>query len=77
MSTHPAPAEGQVTRPVVHQDTPPLKQVRAGIDRLHPVPDHMRQGRLDHLPGMVRFLGCPIAEAGSETVRHRRDPLLA
>ena len=45
---------GQVTRPVVHQDTPALKQVRASIGRLDPVPDHMRQGRLDHLPGMIR-----------------------
>ena len=46
----------QVPRPVVHQDTPSFEQVRAGIGRLHPVPDHMRQGRLDHLPGMVRLL---------------------
>ena len=45
---------GEVTRPVVHQDTPALEQVRAGIGRLDPVPDHMRQGRLDHLPGMIR-----------------------
>ena len=45
----------EVTRPVVHQDTPALEQVRAGIGRLHPVPNHMRQGRLDHPPGMVRL----------------------
>ena len=45
---------GQVTRPVVHQDMPAFEQVRAGIGRLDPVPDHMRQGRLDHLPGMIR-----------------------
>jgi len=42
---------GQVTRPIVHQDTPAFEQVRAGIVRLDPVPDHMRQGRLDHPPG--------------------------
>ena len=30
---------GQVTRPVVHQDAPALKQVRAGIGRLDLVPD--------------------------------------
>ena len=48
---------GQVTRPVIHQDLPAFEQVRAGIGRLHPVPDHMRQGRLDHLPGMVRRPG--------------------
>ena len=47
---------GQVTRPVAHQDLPAFEQVRAGIGRLHPVPDHMRQGRLDHLPGMIRLL---------------------
>ena len=45
---------GQVTRPVVHQDTPAFEQVRAGIGRLHPVADHVRQGRLDHFPGMIR-----------------------
>ena len=49
------PPLGKVTCPVVHQDTPALEQVRARIGRLHPVPDHMRQGRLDHLPGMVRL----------------------
>ena len=68
---------GQVTRPVVHQDTPALEQVRAGIGRLDLVPDHMRQGRLDHLPGMIGLLGCPIAEAGAEPVRHGRNPKLA
>ena len=68
---------GQVTRPVVHQDTPALEQVRAGIGRLHPVPDHMRQGRLDHLSGMVRLLTRPVPEAGAETVRHGRNPKLA
>ena len=36
---------GQKTRPVIHQDTPALEQVRGGIGRLDPVPDHMRQGR--------------------------------
>ena len=46
---------GQVARPVVHQDTPALEQVRAGIGHLNPVPDPMRHGRLDHLPGMI----CP------------------
>ncbi len=37
---------GQVTCPVVHQDTPAVEQVGAGIGCLDPVPDHMRQGRL-------------------------------
>ena len=53
----------QVTRPVIHQDLPAFEQVRAGIGGLHPVPDHMRQGRLDHLPGMVRLLTCPVPES--------------
>ncbi len=44
---------GQVTCPVLHQDTPAVEQVGAGIGRLDPVANHMRQGRLDHLPGMV------------------------
>ena len=47
---------GQVTRPLVHQCPPAFKQVRAGVGRLDPVLDHMRQGRLDHLSGMIRLL---------------------
>ena len=49
----------EVGGPVVHQDTPALEQVRAGIGRLDPVPDHMRQGRLDDFPGMIRQLMNP------------------
>ena len=49
----------QVPRPVDHQRAPAFEQVRAGIGCLDPVPDHMRQGRLDHLPGMIGFLTCP------------------
>ena len=48
---------GRVTRSVVHQDTSALKQVRAGIGRLGPALKDMRQGRLDHLSGMVCRLG--------------------
>ena len=36
---------GQVTRPVVHQDSLAFKQVRAGIGCLDPVLDHVRHGR--------------------------------
>ena len=42
---------GQITRPVVYQDTPALEQVGVGIGCLDLVPDHMRQGRLDQLRG--------------------------
>ena len=59
---------GQVTRPILHQDTPPLEQVRAGVGRLDLVPDYMRQGRLDHLSWMIRLLGRPVPETGAETV---------
>ena len=64
---------GQVPGPVVHDDAVPLKQVGAGIGLLHPVPDHMRQDRLDHLPGMVRLFGRPVPEPRPEAVRHGRD----
>ena len=43
---------------------------------LDPVPDHMRQGCLDHLPGMIRLLPRPVPEGRAETVRHGRDPVL-
>ena len=46
-----------------HADTPAIEQVRAGIGCLHPVPDRIRQGRLDHPPGMVRLLTCPVPES--------------
>ena len=39
----------------VHYTAPAVEQVGASIGRLDPVPDHMRQGRLDNLPGMVRL----------------------
>ena len=58
---------GQVTRPVVHQDTPALEQVGAGIGRLYTVPDRMCQGRLDHLPGMIGLLSRPVPETGAVT----------
>ena len=58
---------GQITRPVIHQDTPALEQVGAGIGRLDPVANHMRKGRLDHLPGIIRLFGRPVPEAGAET----------
>ena len=61
---------GQVTRPVVHQDTPAFEQVRAGIGCLDPVPDHMRQGRLDHHPGMIRLQ--PFGNTGHGPVPRRR-----
>ncbi len=60
---------GQVTRPVVHQDTAALEQVRAGIGCLHPVPNDMRQGRLDDLPGMVRLQ--PFGNTGHGPVPRR------
>ena len=45
---------GQVGRPVVHQDTPWLKEVGTCIGGFDLVSDHMRQGRLDHLAWMIR-----------------------
>ncbi len=61
---------GQVPRPVVHQPAPPLEQVRAGIGRLDPVADHMGQGRLFHLPWMIRLR--PFGNTGHGPVLRRR-----
>ena len=61
---------GQVPRPLVHQCPPALEQVQAGIGRLHPVLDHMRQGRLDHFPGMIRLQ--PFGNTGRGPVPRRR-----
>ena len=73
VSTPRAPAPprplSQVTRPVVHQDTPPLEQVRAAVGRLDTVADHMCQGRLDHLPRMVRLQ--PFGNSGHGPVPRR------
>ena len=76
-SVRPSTPAGQVAGPVIHEPAATLEQVRAGIGRLHPVPDHMRQSRLNHLPGMIRILSRPVSEAGAEAVRHRRDRLPA
>ena len=67
----------QVPRPVDHQRAPAFEQVRAGIGCLDPVPDHMRQSRLDHFSWMIGLLTCPVPEAGAETVRHGSNPKLA
>ena len=64
----------QVTRPVVHQDTLALEQFRAGIGRLHPVADHMRQGCFDHLPGMVLLQ--LFGNTGHDLVPRRRGDAL-
>ena len=53
------PAHGQVTRPLVLQHPSALKQVRAGIGCLDPVPDHMRQGS-SH--GVARLIPDPRRE---------------
>ncbi len=55
----------------------PASGEKCGIGRLHPVADYMRQGRLDHLPGMVCLLSRPVPEGRAESVRHRRNPKLA
>jgi len=59
---------GHVAAPVIHEPAPALEQVGAGIGRLDPILDHMRQGRLNHLPGMVGFLSRPVPEAGATAV---------
>ena len=48
---------GQVERPVIHQDTPAFEQVGTRIGGFDLVPDHVRQGRLDHFSGMIRRQG--------------------
>ena len=74
VSTPRAPAPprplGQVTRPVVHQDTPALEQVQAGIGRLDLVPDCMRLDRLDHLLEMVCLQ--PFGNSGHGPLPRRR-----
>ena len=54
---------GQVRCPIVHEPTSALEQVCASIGCLDPVLYHMRQGRLDDLARMIRFLGRPVPEA--------------
>ena len=54
----------EVGGPVVHEPSPPREQVRAGV------------GRLDDLAQMVRLLGRPVAETGTEPVRDDRNAAL-
>ena len=51
-----ATSTGEVRRPVVHEPASALEQVRAPIGCLDPVLDHVREGRLDDLPRMIRLL---------------------
>ena len=46
--------------PFLHQDRTEIEQARAGIGRLHPTADHMRQGCLDHLAGMIGLQVNPV-----------------
>ena len=64
---------GQVTCPVVHKGTSAVEQVRAGTGHLDSIAEHMCQGRLYHLPGMIGLFTCSVSEAGAEPVRHRRN----
>ena len=50
---------GEVTRPFAPQHTAPFELAGAGIGGLDAVPNHMRQGSLHHLPGIVRCLRRP------------------
>ena len=57
--------------PIVHEQPPPLEQVRASIGRFDWVADHVGQRRLDHFPRVVGLLCRPVAEARPEAVRQR------
>ena len=52
----------QIGRPVLHEPTPTLEQIRAPVRRLNLVVHHMRQRRLHDLSGMIRLFGRPVAE---------------
>ena len=67
---------GQVTRPIVHQDTPPLKQVRACIGRFDLVPDNVRQRRLHDRMRRVRAFSRPTIEAGTKSMGYGSDAQL-
>ena len=47
----------QIRRPVVHEVPSPLEQVCWPVRGFHPVPDYVRQRRLDHFPGVVGLFG--------------------
>ncbi len=59
---------GQVTRPVVHQDTPAFKQVRAGIGRL----ENLQGAATQRHPVLAVCLG-PPGRDGPHTLVGRRE----
>ena len=61
-----------VPRPVFHDLTAPLQQVRARVGTLHLVPDHMRQTPLRNLPRNP-CLPAPVPERRAEAVRHATE----
>ena len=65
LGAHHRPLPGEVLRPIVHQQPPPLEQIRPGVGRLHVVLDDVRQRPLNDLPRMVgRF---PPSSPGTTT----------
>ena len=66
----------EVRPPVSHQLATALEERRPRIRRLDLVLDLMGEGRFNDLPRMVRLFGRPVAETGSEAVRHGLHALL-
>ena len=54
------PSTGEIGRPVIHEPSPPLEQVRAPVRSLHLIADLVRERRLGHLARMVRLLRRPV-----------------
>ena len=67
----------QVTRPIVHQPSPAIEQVRPPVGCFDLVADLVRQRRLRHLARMIGLLNRPEPEAGAEPVQHRCNAKLA
>jgi len=63
----------EIGRPLVHQPSVPLEQVRPRVGHLDLVLDHVRQRGLDDFTRMIRLLGRPVTERRAEAVRPPRQ----
>lgn len=61
----------EIGRPIIHEPPPLVEQISGPIDPFHLVPDRVRQRHFGDLIGGAGAFGCPVTEAGTETVDGR------
>jgi hypothetical protein len=61
-------------RPIRHERATLFHPIAPPVRRFHLIADDVREGGLGDLAGVIGLLRCPVAESGSEAVRHEIWP---